>query len=127
MRWAANADLAAFHELDARGAGFDPQIAAAAQNGFRLALYDLNVHGSSDRDGIALDNAHGIGGRFIGARTCRREERNTKDSQAGCRKGSAAPARIRIGKGHHKVQLPATDAESLAYTIPGDSASAQRG
>ena len=68
MRRTANADLAAFDKIDARGAGFDAHVAAAAQDGFRLAVDDLDTHGSVDGDGFAVDHAHRVGKRFIGTR-----------------------------------------------------------
>src|SRR5437773_12525239 len=40
MRWTANADLAAFHEVDARGPGFDDHVTAAAEDGFHPAVDD---------------------------------------------------------------------------------------
>ena len=67
MRRTANADLPAFHKIDARGAGFDANIAAAAEDGFRLTLDDSDTHGTADADGLALDNADRIGRRLIGA------------------------------------------------------------
>jgi len=56
MRRTANADLAAFHKIDACGAGFDAHVATAAQHGFRLAVDDLDTHGSVDGDGFAVDD-----------------------------------------------------------------------
>src|SRR6266481_8506292 len=67
MRGAANADLAAFDEVDARGAGFDTHVTAAKQDGLGLAVDNFEAHRSGDRDGLAVDDADGVGSRFIGA------------------------------------------------------------
>jgi RecG-like helicase len=66
MRGTANADLAAFHKVDARSAGFHAHVAAASQDGFHLALDDLDAHGSGDTNGFAFNDAHRIGKWFIG-------------------------------------------------------------
>src|SRR5260370_41558690 len=44
MRWTADADLAAFHKVDARAARFDAHVTATAQHGFHLSLYSLGSH-----------------------------------------------------------------------------------
>ncbi len=117
MRRTANVDLAAFHEVDARGAGLDAHVTAAAQNGFRLAVDDLDTHWSSDADGFAVDDPHGVGSRFVGARSGCRDRRSPKDGYARDRYYAAAPVCVRIGEGSHSLILPVTEAESLAYTI----------
>src|SRR5260370_14054663 len=44
MRWTADADLAAFHKVDARAARFDAHVTATPQHGFHLSLYSLGSH-----------------------------------------------------------------------------------
>src|SRR6266446_2495253 len=117
MRGTANADLAAFHKVDARSAGFDAHVAAASQDGFHLALDDLDGHGSSDTDELAFDDAHEIGKWFIGGRSGRGDQRSAEDSHPDRGKLRATPTRDQIGKGRHSLIVQATEAESLAYTI----------
>src|SRR2546427_1975395 len=102
MRGPANADLAAFHKIDASSAGLDAHVTAAAQDGFHLALDDLDAHRSGDADGFAFDDAHGIGKWLVGARSGCGDKRSTEDGQAGCGKRGATPARDRIGDGGHR-------------------------
>ena len=61
VRGTANADLAAFHKVDTCRAGFNAHVAAAVQNGPHLSLQDLGAHWSSDADGLAFNDANGIG------------------------------------------------------------------
>src|ERR1700674_269197 len=117
MRRTANADLPAFNKIDARGAGLDAHVTAAAQDGFRLAVDDFDTHGSGDADGFAVDDPHGVGGRFVRARSRCGDQRSAQDGHTCRRKCSAARTCVRIGAGRYSVILPATEAESLAYTI----------
>ena len=78
MRGAADADLAAFDEVDAGGAGFDMHVAAAAENGLYLAVDGFDPHGASNGDGLTVDDADGVCAGFIGRRGCGREERDAK-------------------------------------------------
>ncbi len=117
MRRTANADLAAVHKVDARGAGLDAHVTAAAQDGFYLPVDDFHTHGPGDADGFAVDDPHGVGWRFIGARGGRGDQCSAEEGQAGRRKRGAAQGCVRIGEGDHSVNLPATEGESLAYTI----------
>ena len=117
MRRTANADLATFHKIDACSAGFDVHVAAAAQDGLRLAVDDLDTHGSVNGDGFAVDDAHGVGKRFIGTRGGSVEQRSAEDGDASRRNYGPASAFERVGEGRHSVILPVTEAESLAYTI----------
>ena len=115
MRRTANADLAAFHKIDACGAGFDAHVSAASQDGFRLAVDDLDAHRSVDGDGFAVDDAHGVRRRFIGTRGGRGEQR--RGSQCWPQEPRPASAFERVGEGRHSVILLVTEAESRAYTI----------
>ena len=117
MRGAANADLAALDEVDTRGAGFDADITAAAQDGFRLALDNFEAHRSGDGDGFAVDNADRVGSRFVGACSGRGDQCSAESGEAGRREYGSARKCERIGEGCHSLNLPATGAESLAYTI----------
>src|SRR5258707_3475130 len=117
MRGTASADLAAFHKVDARSAGFHAHVAAGSQDGFHLALDDLDAHGSGDTNGFAFNDAHRIGKWFIGARSSRGDQRSAEDGQAGRGKLAATSARDQIGKGRHSLIVQATEAESLAYTL----------
>lgn len=60
MRGAAYGDLAAFDKVDAGGAGFDVHIAAAAENGFYLAVDGFDAHRAGDGDGLAVYNSYGV-------------------------------------------------------------------
>src|SRR5260370_16743865 len=91
MRRTANVDLAAFHKIDARGAGLDAHVTPAAQDGLRLAVDDLDTHWSSDADGFAVDDPHGVGSRFVGARSGCGDQRSPKDGHARDRYYAAAP------------------------------------
>src|SRR6267143_1801355 len=117
MRRTANADLPAFNKIDARGAGFDAHVTAAAQDGFRLAVDDFDTHGSGDADSFAIDDPHRVGRWFVRARSRRGDQRSAEDGHTCRRNRGAALASVRIGAGRHSVNLPATGAESLAYTI----------
>ena len=117
MRRTANTDLAAFHKIDARGAGLDANVTAATQDGFHLAVDDFDIHRSGDADGFAVDDSHEIGRRFIGARSGCGDKGSAQDGRASRRNPSTARARLRIGEGRHSEILPGTVAESLAYTI----------
>src|SRR5260370_38390294 len=117
MRRTANVDLAAFHKIDARGTRVDAYVAPAAQDGFRLAVDDLDTHWSSDADGFAVDDPHGVGSRFVGARSGCRDQRSPKDGYARDRYYGAALPFERVGENPHSVILPSTEADSLAYTI----------
>ena len=115
MRWSAYADLPAFHKINARAAGFDADIATAAQKSFRLATHDFDTHRAVDADGFPVDDAYRISKRFIGA--CGGNQSSTKNCQASRREYGEAPVRVRIGRGRHSMKLPEARAESLAYTI----------
>src|SRR6266851_9190343 len=101
MRRTANVDLAAFHKIDARGAGLDPHVAPAAQDGFRLAVDDLDTHWSSDADGFAVEDPHGVGSRFIGPLSGCGDQRSPKDGHARDRYYAAAPPFERVGESPH--------------------------
>jgi hypothetical protein len=60
MRWTSNDDLAAFDEVDSRRARFDAHVAAAAQNGFRLAVNYFDAHRAAYGNGFAVDEANGV-------------------------------------------------------------------
>src|SRR6266480_7583086 len=117
MRRTANADLAPFYKINARRAGLDLHVAAAAQYGFLLAVHDFHAHRSADSDGFAVDDPHGVGTRLVGAPSSCGDQRDAQNRPAGCRNRGAPPARDRIGEDRHSMILPATEAESLAYTI----------
>src|SRR5260370_33764921 len=117
MGGSANVDLAAFHKIDARGARVDAYVAPAAQDGFRLAVEDLDTHWSSYADGFAVDDPHGVGSRFVEALSGCGDHRGPKDGHARDRYYAAAPPFERVGESPHSVILPATDADRLAYTI----------
>ncbi len=117
MRRTANADLPAFNEIDARAAGIDAHVTAAAQDGFRLAADDFDTHGSGDANRFAVDDPHEVGRRFVGGSSGYGDQRSADDGHTCRRNCGAARACVRIGAGRHSVILPATDAESLAYTI----------
>ena len=65
MGGAANYDLAAFHQLNACGAGLNAHIAAAAQYGNDLAVDGFHAHRPGHRNGLAVNGTHGIAGRGI--------------------------------------------------------------
>jgi len=81
VRGTANADLAAFHKVDARRAGFNAHVAAAVQDGPHLSLQDLGAHWSSHADGLAFNDAHSIGKCLIGARSTCGDQRRTEDAR----------------------------------------------
>jgi len=60
MGGAADGDLTAFNEVDARSAGLDANVGAAAKERFDLAAVALNAHGAGDGDGVAFDGADEI-------------------------------------------------------------------
>jgi hypothetical protein len=116
MRGTANTDLAAFHKIDSGSAGVDAHVAAAAEEGFRLAVDDFDTHGSGDADGFTVDDADRVRWGFVGARRGS-DEHSAEGDETGQRKRGATWACDRIGKSRHSATLPATEAESLAYTI----------
>src|SRR5438445_12314709 len=115
MRRTANADLAAFHKIDARVAGLDAYFAAAVQDRFHLALDNFDARGSGDGDSFAINNSHRVGSRLVGARSGHGDQRSTQNSATRHRNRRAAQARDQIGEGRHSMILRATEAESLAY------------
>ena len=117
MRWTANAHLAALHKIYARRAGLDAHVTAVVQDGFHLAMDHFDAPRSGDGDGFAVDDADGVGSWLIGA--CRRcgDQRSAQDGSAGRRNRGVASAPDGIREGRHSMILPATQPESLAYTI----------
>lgn len=100
-----------------RAAGFDADIAAAAEGGFRLTVDDFDVYGTADGDGLAVDDADRVCGRLIGMRRGGGEERGAKKRGSQNRHDGAAKAGKRIGIGCHSVALLVTPREALSYTI----------
>jgi hypothetical protein len=92
MRGATDADLAAFHEINTRGAGLHANVAAAAQDGFYLAVGGFDGHGTGDVDGFSFDDADGVGNVFIraGARCGGCDQGGAKDYCARDGSGGAA-------------------------------------
>ncbi len=114
MRWTADADLPAFHKVDARCARFDAHVTAAAQNGFHLSIESFGAHGSGDGDGFAVDGSYGVGGGLVWAR---RGEVSRAETES-CPDESKNPrASNQMEEGSHCVILPVTSAETLTYTI----------
>ena len=121
MRGAANADLAAFDEIDARGAGFDAHITAAAQGGFLLAVDNFEAHRPGDGDSFAVNDADGVGRWFIGASSGCGDEYGEEDGHASRVERGATQACVGIGKGRHSVNLPGHgDRKSRLYYTSGD-------
>jgi hypothetical protein len=121
MRGAANADLAAFDEVDASGAGFNAHVTAAAQDGLRLAVDNFEAHRSGDGNGFAVDDADGIGRWFIGAGSGRGDEYGEEHGHADRVERGAARACVGIGIGRHSVNLPGHgDRKSRLYYTSGD-------
>jgi len=121
MGGAANADLAAFDEIDARGAGFDAHITAAAQDGFCLAVDNIEAHRSSDGDGFAVDDADGVGRWFVGASGGCGKQGGEENGHAGRVERGAAQACVGIGKSHHSADLPGHgDGKSRLYYTSSD-------
>jgi hypothetical protein len=120
MSGAANGDLAAFDEVDASGAGFDAHVAAAAQDGLRLAVHNFEAHGSGDGDGLAVDDANGVRSRFIGAGSGRGKQRGEEDGRASRVERGAVRASVGIGKGRHSVTPGHGDRKSRLYYTSGD-------
>ena len=65
MRRTADRNLPTLDELDARAAGFDADVAAAAKHGDDLAVHGVHAHRTGNRDGFAFDDPHGVAGRRI--------------------------------------------------------------
>src|SRR4029077_20235475 len=74
MRRAADEYAAAFHQFEARLAGLDLDVAAAAKRCFHLAVLDVHLHGAGNENVFAIDGADGVEGRLIGARGPRSSE-----------------------------------------------------
>src|SRR5258708_13138089 len=83
MRRAADDDVAAFHQFDARLAGLDADIAPAAEDCFRVAVLEFHLHRAGNENIFAINRADGVEGRLIGARADRDSERGTREKGNG--------------------------------------------
>jgi hypothetical protein len=77
----------------------------------------FDAHGADNGNGLAVDDAYGVCGGFIGVRGRGREECDAEQHNARGRQGGAAEETVRIGEQRHAVILAITSPEGLAYTI----------
>lgn len=86
MRRAADGNLTAFDQVDPRSAGFDSDIAAAAQNCFHLPVHHFYAHGAANGDGFALDDANRLRRWLIRTRPsgAKKTHAEKKASRDGC-------------------------------------------
>ncbi len=80
---AADDDLAAFHQVDARLTGLDANVAAAAEDCFRMAVLEFHPHRAGNENIFAIDCANGVEGRLIGASADRDSEHGTREKGNG--------------------------------------------
>src|SRR5258708_6908153 len=90
MRGPADDDLAAFHQVDARLAGLDADIAAATEDCFRVAVLEFHPHRAGNENIFAIDGSDSVEGRLIGACADGDSERGTREKGDGGERNSTS-------------------------------------
>ena len=117
MRGTADADVSAFDEVDLRLAGLYENVAAAAQNGFHLAMDDIDVHVTLHGDGFSFDGADDVEGRLVGPRGGRHGGKNRGQQS----KRNDACKHRRAGATFHRkhgLRQAVEDRRRQRYTTP---------
>src|SRR5437899_4818954 len=104
MGGAADHNLPALHQIDARLPGFYVNIAAAAQKRLHLAPHHFHGHRPIDRDGFAFDHPDRICGRIVGAHRGSRKG-SGEHGGANQKAGDAAQCSV-IGRAGQLIRSP---------------------